>query len=139
MLSSMGPAWRTYLVASAADWLTLGLAIAAAVRWFDLPAWPGLILLVVWIAKDLLLFPSARRYYESEPPQRRMIGEVGEALSRLDPEGFVRVRGEIWQAGVGDGSAAVPAGAPVRVREVIGLRLVVDAVSAVNAPAVSRR
>jgi membrane protein implicated in regulation of membrane protease activity len=114
---------------SAADWMMLGLVIAAAVRWFDVPAWPGLIVLGVWIAKDLLLFPSARRYYESQPPQRRMIGEEGEALCRLDPEGFARVRGEIWQVRAADDTAAIQAGAPVRVREAQGMRLLVDPVS----------
>ena len=125
----MDSAWRTYLVVSAVDWLMLGLAIAAAVRWLDVPAWPGVILLGAWIAKDLLLYPSARRYYESEPPQRRMIGEEGEALSCLDPEGFARVHGEIWQVRVADGAPAVPPGGPVRVREVIGLRLLVESVT----------
>jgi membrane protein implicated in regulation of membrane protease activity len=130
MFQVMDPAWRTYLVVSAADWLLLGLAIVAAVRWFDMPAWPGVILLAVWIAKDLLLYPSARRYYESEPPQQRMIGERGEALCRLDPAGFARVHGEIWQVRVADDTIAIPAGAPIRVREVQGMRLLVDPVVA---------
>lgn len=125
----MNDAWRTYLFVSATDWLMLGLANAAAVRWLEVPAWPGLLLLAVWITKDLLLYPSARRYYESQPPHQRMIGEQGEALCRLDPEGFARVHGEIWQVRVADSTTAIAAGAPVRVREVHGLRLLVEPVA----------
>jgi membrane-bound serine protease (ClpP class) len=52
-----------------------------------------------------------------------MIGEVGVTRTALEPEGQVLVRGEIWDAVA---SAAIPAGARVRVKAMAGLKLLVD-------------
>jgi membrane-bound serine protease (ClpP class) len=55
-----------------------------------------------------------------------MVGEVGITRTALEPEGQVLVRGEIWDAAA---SAAVPAGARVRVKAVAGLKLLVEPIS----------
>jgi membrane-bound serine protease (ClpP class) len=52
-----------------------------------------------------------------------LIGEVGVAQSALSPQGKVFVHGELWDA---ISSANLPAGQPVVVRQVDGLRLSVD-------------
>jgi len=65
------------------------------------------------------------RRYRITTGAEGMIGEVGEAISRCDPRGRVRLRGEIWNARCEDG--AVDAGARVVVRAVEGLTLVVEA------------
>jgi membrane-bound serine protease (ClpP class) len=52
-----------------------------------------------------------------------MIGEIGEAISRLDTEGQVRVHGEIWKAVSLEGT--LPAGTRIRVEAVNGLSLAV--------------
>jgi membrane protein implicated in regulation of membrane protease activity len=122
----MDPVWRTYLVVNAADWLLVTLLLIVAVRWFELPMWAGLALLAAWIGKDLVLFPRVRRYYEPEPAERRIVGEDGEALTAIDPEGFARVHGEIWQVRAADASAPIVAGTRVLVRDVQGLQLVVE-------------
>jgi membrane-bound serine protease (ClpP class) len=80
-------------------------------------------LLLALIGKDVLLYPAMRHFYESQPAARRMIGERGTVVTALAPEGFVRLRGELWKArSVQD---EVPAGASVRVRDVDGLTLFV--------------
>jgi len=56
-----------------------------------------------------------------------MIGERGIALSRLDPDGQVRVRGEIWTAK--SSGEAIDAGSEVEVTGVFHLRLRVQRVS----------
>ena len=56
-----------------------------------------------------------------------MIGERGVALSRLDPDGQVRVRGEIWTAK--SSGEAIDAGSEVEVTGVFHLRLTVQRVS----------
>ncbi|PIU45575.1 MAG: serine protease [Ignavibacteriales bacterium CG07_land_8_20_14_0_80_59_12] len=56
-----------------------------------------------------------------------MIGERGVALSRLDPDGQVRVRGEIWTAK--SSGEAIDAGSEVEVTGVFHLRLRVQRVS----------
>jgi membrane-bound serine protease (ClpP class) len=52
-----------------------------------------------------------------------MIGEFGVARTPLEPEGQVLVRGEYWDA---IAPAPIPAGAPVRVKGVAGLKLQVE-------------
>jgi membrane-bound serine protease (ClpP class) len=54
-----------------------------------------------------------------------MIGEIGTARTILSPEGKVLVRGEYWDAVA---SSELPAGTPVRVKGVAGLKLIVEAV-----------
>jgi membrane-bound serine protease (ClpP class) len=54
-----------------------------------------------------------------------MIGEIGVSSTALDPEGKVMVRGEYWDAVA---SSSIPAGARVRVKEVTGLKLLVEPV-----------
>ena len=53
-----------------------------------------------------------------------LIGEVGEAVEDLDPEGMVLVEGELWRARARGGR--VRRGEKVRVVEVDGLTLVVE-------------
>lgn len=62
-----------------------------------------------------------------EPPAEResrpVLGTAGVAVTDLAPEGVVRIRGESWSAAAVSGP--VPAGTPVRVADVDGLRLLV--------------
>jgi len=61
-----------------------------------------------------------------------MVGELGQAVAPLEPEGKVFVHGEYWDAVA---RSSVPGGAPVRVVKVSGGRLEVeDARPAPNAP-----
>mgnify|MGYP005848926595 CR=1 FL=1 len=52
-----------------------------------------------------------------------LVGAVGAARTKLDPEGYVYVQGELWSAVSENG--VIEAGAPVRVIGTRGLRLVV--------------
>lgn len=124
----MSAVFRTYVLASIPEWIVIAILSRAAAGWFEFPLWLAVLIVIAWIAKDLLMYPWMRRYYRSEPAHQRMIGEQGVALCTLDPAGFVRVHGEIWQADVAAPGAPVEAGARVRVQQVNGLRLVVDPV-----------
>lgn len=53
-----------------------------------------------------------------------MVGEIGVARTKLQPEGKVFVHGELWNATAG---SEIAAGTRVRVRAVDGLRIVVEA------------
>ncbi len=52
-----------------------------------------------------------------------MVGEIGVSRTPLEPEGQVLVHGEYWDAVA---STNIPAGAPVRVKAVSGLKLLVE-------------
>jgi len=64
---------------------------------------------------------QARRR-RAETGAEGMAGLCGVALSAIDPEGQVMVRGEIWQARAG---LTIPKGTPVRVISIQGLELTV--------------
>lgn len=55
-----------------------------------------------------------------------MIGEIGESLEDLNPVGYVRVHGEIWNAETLAGLIAK--GSKIKVNEVKGLKLIVEPV-----------
>jgi membrane-bound ClpP family serine protease len=71
-----------------------------------------------------------RRYYRSEPAERRIVGQRGTAVTDIAPTGFVRVRGELWQAASDDNIAA---GSEIYVRDIHGLKLTVRRDATTNA------
>jgi membrane-bound ClpP family serine protease len=95
----------------------------------DLPLWGAVAIAGGLIAMDLVMFPRRRRYYTSEPADRRMIGEQGVAASDLSPRGFVR----LWQAEVMTADRTIREGDTLRVRGIQGLELIVDRADG-NAP-----
>jgi membrane protein implicated in regulation of membrane protease activity len=114
-----------YFTAAAPTWI-LGTAAAWAVAaWTGLTPWVALAILVLLVLTDLVSYPRMRRYYRTEPPATRMIGQVGVAITPLEPDGRIRLGGEIWHADL-RGEASAPAGTRVRVAAVAGLRLEVE-------------
>ena len=55
-----------------------------------------------------------------------MVGGLAMARTPLVPTGQIEIRGELWQATLYSPLVEVPAGSPVRVRAVDGLRLIVE-------------
>jgi membrane protein implicated in regulation of membrane protease activity len=102
-------------------------ALAAAVRWWNLPRDLAAAGVALWLLKDVVLFPLLRSAYEPDgsgaPP--RPIGELGVAIDA----GWVRVGPELWRARRAGGAPALQPGARVRVVAVDGLELEVEAVS----------
>ena len=96
------------------------------VRWWDLAPRTAVLLLALWVAKDVALYPLVRRSYEphSGGGAAALVGRLATARERLDPEGYVRVGHELWRARAR--GAPVEKGAEVRVLEVRGLTLVVE-------------
>lgn len=113
---------RTYLAAQLPGWFVTVLAVAALSRWMALPVRMALLVVILWIVKDLLLFPTMRRYYRSEPAERRIVGQRGTAVTDIAPTGFVRVGGELWQAA---SEQDIVAGSEIYVRDIHGLQLTV--------------
>ena len=126
MLDTRTHAWLTYILASIPAWTVAAIVAVVLYRATDVPGWAAAAVVVVWIATDLAMFPRMRRYYTSEPAERRMVGESGIAVSPLSPRGFARVHGELWQVVLADPSTSLPEGRAVRVREVHGLELTVE-------------
>ena len=73
------------------------------------------------------MFRFAWRAYDSDSRTNPMIGERGIAEERLAPSGYIRVNDELWKAEVMQRDREIAKGEAVRVREVKGLTLIVEA------------
>jgi membrane protein implicated in regulation of membrane protease activity len=96
-------------------------------HWVSLPSGLLWALVAMWVVKDVVLFPFVWRAYDDRSRTTNpLIGAEGIVESRLDPSGYIRMRGELWQVEVETGFPAVEKGRRVRVREVRGLTLHVE-------------
>lgn len=96
-------------------------------NWVAIPSWLFVCLVVVWIVKDGILFPFVWRAYDWDHHEEAnpMVGMLGVVQERLDPGGYILVRGELWHAEVDPSSTMVEKGASVRVVGRNGLTLFV--------------
>ncbi len=104
------------------------LLIILVRQWIDVPSWLAWSLIVIWVAKDVVLYFFVWRAYEwgSEKDTNPMNGLSGTARDRLDPSGFIFVRGELWKARVIEGDAVIEKGETVRVKGTRRLTLLVE-------------
>lgn len=114
-----------YLRFQAPGVVVLAAALMAAVRYdlVDLPM--AAVLLLLWIAKDLALYPLLKRAYEPSGHgyPSRLIGSSGRAREDLTPNGYVFVAGELWRAEAEDAERPIRAGETVVVTGAVGTRL----------------
>lgn len=96
-------------------------------RYIDLPQWFFWGFMLLWMAKDAILFPFVWRTYDrsQEGSLQKMIGKKGVAKERLDPSGYIQVHGELWKAELMEGAPPVEEGEPVRVEGIRGRVLLV--------------
>lgn len=104
----------------------VGLFLAQ--RYLGLPAWAAWGGSVVWLAKDMLLFPLVRRAYDDRNPNNAhsMSGVQGRAVEMLNNSGLVLVRGVLWRAEVAGGRRPIYKDELVRVQGSRGLVLLVQ-------------
>jgi membrane-bound ClpP family serine protease len=97
-------------------------------QWMDVSAWFIWGIVLLWVAKDIILFPFVWHAYDREftEDKNSMVGMQGIADERLAPSGYVRVHGELWQAEMLGGGPPIERGQAVRVQEVLGLTLLVQ-------------
>jgi membrane-bound ClpP family serine protease len=82
---------------------------------------------LAWLVKDVVVYPLVRAAYEraGTTGAERLVGRHGVARERLDPAGWVHVRGELWRAEAAD--RPIPPGSRVRVHAARGSTLIVAA------------
>ena len=105
------------------DLILLGLGVAAAVRWWNLPVLAAYGLLAAWVAKDVIMYPILRVAYEGGGSSgvEAIHGALGVVTEPLVPSGYVRLGSERWKAELAGGSGAVLVGSEIRVVEIRGL------------------
>ena len=117
-----------YLVVQIPGWfLLLGILLVVG-SWVGLPGWSVGALLALGIVKDLALYPLLRHAYEGDPRTvpERLVGFRGSVAKALSPEGYIRVRGELWHAEATTTGETVPEGTKVRICSARGLTLTVQ-------------
>lgn len=96
-------------------------------QWVAIP--PGLTwgLIGLWVAKDVIFYPFVWRAYDWGNPKDRnpMIGLCGITKDRLNPSGYISVRGELWKARVIEEGRTIEKGENVLVQGAKGLTLLV--------------
>lgn len=119
---------RRYFLLQVPGWILAAIVLYALHRWLGLPFWLAAAFLAVDVIKDVVLYPHLRRAYESDARQgaERLIGEAGVVVQPLAPEGYIRVRGELWRARAG-GAREIPLGVRVTVTAAADMTLVVAA------------
>jgi membrane-bound ClpP family serine protease len=127
----MKPARSTfarYLLFEIPGWIIAAVVLALLVHVGELHTRTAWILLALFVAKDFALYPVLRVGYQPSPADgsASLVGALGTARERLDPEGWVRVGAELWRAEVAREHAPVEAGAAVRVVAVRALTLHVE-------------
>jgi membrane protein implicated in regulation of membrane protease activity len=113
-----------YLLFQLPGW-ALAAVVAAALEGAGLvPPWAAVLMVVVWMTKDLVLYPLVRRAYEPAPTgAARLVGARAVAREPLDPTGYVEIEGQLWRAELAPHEAPVARGETVTVRGVDGLTL----------------
>lgn len=98
-------------------------------HYVTIPVYLAWILIGLWAGKDILLFFILWRFYDPDfhPDRFKMAGHKGVALTRLEPDGYVQVRGERWQASAAAGQAPIAPGEKICVEAIDGLKLTVRA------------
>ena len=111
---------RRYALYQVPGLLVLVGVVAGLYHWAMLPGWGAVALVVVWMLKDAALYPWLRTAYEPDSRRviERLIGLAGVAVEPLAPRGYVRVRGELWQAEPAEPDSTIDAGRAVTVHAI---------------------
>jgi len=103
----------------------LVLVLLIIQMWALIPAWVFWGIIILWAAKDAILFRYTWRAYDWDP-KNPLIGARGIARDRLAPSGYVKVGNELWRAEVTEGAPPIESGINIRVKGVRGLTLLVE-------------
>ena len=119
---------KRYALFQAPGWAFAALALLALTKWFGLPLWAASGLFVVWVVKDILLYPLVRTAYECDVKTgvEQLAGEKGVTQEWLVPCGMVRVRGELWQAEAAPDDQRIEPNTEIRITGARGMVLIVS-------------
>lgn len=117
-----------YLLFQIMGWILLALFLYLLVHRSAVPLWAAVGFFILWMVKDLALFPLVRSGYERDAKTgaERLIGRQGVVQQPLAPEGYIKIDGELWRARARGMDQTIVEGSPVRVRGARGLTLIVE-------------
>ncbi|HEY7680564.1 MAG TPA: NfeD family protein, partial [Terriglobia bacterium] len=119
--------WVRYFSLQVPGWVLTAILVGGLHHWEVLSLWTAVAVWLIYVAKDFALYPFLRRAYDPEAKTgaATLIGSLGVAKRPLQPEGYVQVHGDLWQACAEPRDRAIAAGARVRVVAASGLTLFV--------------
>lgn len=125
----MNPDFGKYLLLQVPGWMLGAIVLIVIWNWAGLPVWVAVLIFSLLVAKDFVLYPFVRSSFQvnHRTGMGRLIGARGTTRDGLNPKGYVRVGGELWQAETVPGLPPVPAGGSVRVENTRGMTLIVSA------------
>ncbi len=119
--------WTRYLLFQVPGWVIAAIILLGLRYWIDLPFWIAVGAFILFVIKDFILYPLLRVAYESREKigSDRLVGLQGVARERLDPRGYVHVRGELWRAETEPADGPILAGSRVKIVAANGMTLIV--------------
>lgn len=118
-----------YILLQVPGLLIFGAFLYGLQQWIGFSSFLFWIFVGLWICKDGCLFPFVWSAYHKDDRAEifSMVGLQGSVSEDLNPEGLIRVRGEIWKARIEANQPFVFKGELVKVIDQEGLMLVVQA------------
>ena len=114
-------------------WFALGALAAMISAFFDAPFWLQLLwFVVVSVAALCLTRPIVKKYVNAKVQPTNadaLIGKecvVTESIDNINGSGAVKISGQIWTARSADDSVTIEQGQVVRVKEIQGVKLIVE-------------
>lgn len=116
---------RAYVLLELGELVGLIILIVVLAQFIAIPLWLAVAIPAGKLLKFILVYPSVRRAARQPPAVglESLIGEHGSVVDPLAPEGYVKIRGELWRAR-SDGSP-IPIGTEVEVWGTDGIKLLV--------------
>jgi membrane protein implicated in regulation of membrane protease activity len=124
--------WKRYVLFQVPGWIIAAVVVTGLWHWGLFPAWLSLSCFSGWVLKDFILFPLVRKAYETavKTGADALVGARGVAEGNLAPEGYVRIRGELWRAVNNSGDQIISSGTEVEILSAEGMKVFVRPVVA---------
>jgi membrane-bound serine protease (ClpP class) len=119
---------RIYIIREVAELALLGAVFAVLSQFFHVPMWVfiGVIFAKILLSLSMYLFIFRRVFHRpiSVGPEK-LVGQIAETVTPLDPSGQIKINGEIWTALSRTGTL-IPSQREVKILEVRGTIVRVD-------------
>ena len=97
---------KAYIIFNIATGLVKGAVLLSIVFWLlplwgiNIPMWGLALIIIAFLAYEIVTFKLGRRALERKPViwSQAIVGRCGKATTDLNPDGYVRVDGELWHA-----------------------------------------
>jgi membrane protein implicated in regulation of membrane protease activity len=101
---------KTYTIFNIATGLLKGAVMLLIILWLlpfwgiNIPTWGLSLIIVAFLAYEIVTFRLGIKALQRKPAiwSEAIVGCCGKATTPLDPDGYVRVNGELWHASSSD-------------------------------------